>query len=194
MTGKRCGCLAVFYLFAVMLTACGAGEEPAEEAYWTWAYPQTIRNEEELQELKEVLDLVVYTEYDVYPTDTETVAGYIKNLNPGVGFMVFKDMILERLSDGEWIQVNTTEPNFGLIGWGILEYDPPLPELQYVTRKSYYMPYVADEIEPGEYRLVIFSEIGPLYAPFRFVTPEEYAELSAAGKIESRVTYLTPKS
>ena len=55
-------------------------------------------------------------------------------------------------------------------------------------------PYIADEIEPGEYRMVFFSEIGPLYAPFRFVTPEEYAQLSAAGKIESRITYLTPKS
>lgn len=193
MTGKRCGCLAMLFLLAMLLTACGAGEEPAEEA-WTWAYPETIRNEEQLQELEEVLDLVVYTEYDIYPTDAEKIAGYIKNLNPGVGFMSFKDTLLERLVDGEWIQLNTTMPNFGLIGWGILEYDPPKPELQYVTKQSYYMPYIADEIEPGEYRMVFFSEIGPLYAPFRFVTPEEYAQLSAAGKIESRITYLTPKS
>ena len=174
----------MLFLLTILLTACTVRQY--------YAYPNLICSEEQVRELKKTHDLVAYAEYDVYPTDAEKVVGYVKNRNPGVGFESFKDTLLERLVDGEWVQVSSYLPYFGSIGWGRLEYYPPKPELQYVNKQSFYMSNITESIEPGEYRIVLFTDIGAVYAPFRFVTPEEYAQLSTAGKIESRVTYLTP--
>lgn len=65
-------------------------------------------------------------------------------------------------------------------GWGYASYDPPREDLQYEVKKRYFAKYVHGGIEPGEYRMVIFAGPRIIYVPFRFVTPEEYAEKYAS--------------
>lgn len=172
--GRRLLLLAWFCAFACCLTACGAQEE---DLYWTWPFPST----EGFADMDDVDiwgnpgaaetdydHLIAYTEYDVYPTDIDEIAGYVLNTNPGKVFFSFLYTLVEKYEDGEWVQLNYPLEEFGSFGFGFCGYNPPRPDHRHVTRKRYFVKDVAGGVEPGEYRMLLFTAKRVMYGPVPF--------------------------
>lgn len=175
--------LILLFLISAFFASC---KKTQDEPYWSWEYPETAQFTSGYQDIygypdraeQDYDNLIAYMEQDVYPTDIDIIVGYIRDTNPGKSFFNWQYALVEKLENGEWVQLNYKNENIlRSFGWGYATYDPPRSELQYETKKKYWLKYVVGGVTPGEYRMVIFAGTRILYAPFRFVTPEEYHSL-----------------
>lgn len=183
-------------LLLLCLAAFSACQTPEREPEYTWHHPSTegwvadgvgMWGPDTAE--TDYDNLIGYTEYDVYPTDVDEIAGYLVNTKPGKAFYTHLDTLVEKYEDGEWKQLNYRYLNYDqFFGFGYCGFNPHRADFNHITRQRYFVKYVVGDIEPGEYRMLIFTPFRTFYLPFRFVSPEEYETLLAEGKVESRVT------
>ena len=95
-------------LLLLCLAAFSACQTPEREPEYTWHHPSTegwvadgvgMWGPDTAE--TDYDNLIGYTEYDVYPTDVDEIAGYLVNTKPGKAFYTHLDTLVEKYEDGE---------------------------------------------------------------------------------------------
>lgn len=121
-------------------------------------------------EMEDAYDnLFAETELLTYPRDAEKIFYTIENRNTGKGFFYFSVPFIEYKDNGSWVRLAYYPPDYNEEGgrWYVCGVEGNR-DISYSCRGVFYPEYVLNEIEEGEYRLVLFVGDRKIYAEFEF--------------------------
>lgn len=164
------------FIMCVSFTACSeAGDENSETDYIEYYPEKPVFGDLETQN-KGVPDdlgvepetdysnIIAFTEFDEYDSQTEKILFFARNNNPGKGFWFSFTNQLERFEDGDWIQQKFIKGPMPPWDWGFNFAMTPdgFVESEEMLNTS----FLVDDLISGKYRIVVFVGDDTLYAEF----------------------------
>ncbi|MDR2532219.1 MAG: hypothetical protein LBC82_05185 [Oscillospiraceae bacterium] len=114
-------------------------------------------------------NIVAVTEFNEYDSTVDEIKFFVINNNPNKGFWVSTIIQLERLENNEWVQLQFAEPptsiDFMQWGFAFAKTSDGLVEHEWKLVTS----YLAEDLIPGNYRIIVFTGGIDLYAIFKIM-------------------------